>query len=269
MSSTTSLRRTWLSWLIAVAASPLAFAQTASDRLILTASAATLTDANDGGGASVGWLHNFDATSVLGAAVEYQTIADAHWQFVSLSGSYGLGRAAYRSTLYAEAHEGSGEDRVHSYDYSIVAAGLIQSLGKQLSVQLEDRQIDIDTTHGNLPKLGLQYVWSERLVTALSYAHSISGNLGTRIWTARLDRYGKTFNLIAGGATGRASPAVVNLQTGLRTPGRTMHEGFLGVTWPLARVELTLLGDYLKISDTERVTLTLSSTIHLHRGRAR
>ena len=51
----------------------------------------------------------------------------------------------------------------------------------KFSVQLEARQIDIDTTHGNLPKLGLTYLWTPRLLTNVSYAHSVGGNLGTEL----------------------------------------------------------------------------------------
>jgi hypothetical protein len=255
-----------LGLIVCTAWSAAARAADSSDRLTLMASGSTLTGASDGGGGAIGWLHNFDPTSVLGAAFEYQTIADARWKFGSLSGSLGRGRAEHRSTLYAELHEGSGDDRVHSYDYSIVTAGLIQNLDRELSLQLEDKRIDIDTTHGNLPKLGLQYLWSPRLLSSLSYSYSVSGNLGTRLWAARLDHYGKALNLIAGGATGKASPAVINLQTGLRVPGLTMHEGFVGVSRPFSRAEITLLGDYLKISDTRRVTVTLSGAIHLRGG---
>ncbi len=233
------------------------------DRLTLMASGSTLTHADNGGAAAVGWLHNFNASAILGAAAQYQTIANSHWTFGSLSLAYGLGEAAHRSNFYAEVDEGSGADPAHSYDYSIVGGGLFQNLTRQLLVQLEDKQIDIDTTHGNLPKVGVQFVWSPTLLTGVAYAHSVSGNLGTRLWSARIDRYGKTLNLIVGGATGKATPAVVDLQTGIRTPGLTLNEGFLGITKPFPRVEVTLLGDYLKIANIERVTLTLNCTVRL------
>jgi hypothetical protein len=159
---------------------------------------------------------------------------------------------------------------VHSFDYTIVAAGLIQNVTRQFSVQLEDKRIDIDTTHGNLPKLGLQYLWSPSLLTAVTYARSVSGNLGTELGTVRIDHYGKAVNLIVGGAGGKASPAVVNLQTGITQPGATLREGFIGVAKPFARVELTVLGDYLKLADSERITLTVNCTVHLHsRGRSK
>jgi hypothetical protein len=233
------------------------------DRLTLTANGSTLTGTNGGGGGAIGWLHTFNANAIVGVAGEYQTIADSRWKFGSVNVALGHGPAEHRSSFYAEGHVGSGDDAVHSFDYTIVAAGLIQNVTRQLSVQLEDKRIDIDTTHGNLPKLALQFLWSPSLLASASYAHSVSGNLGTKLGSVRIDRYGKTVNLIVGGAGGKASPAVVDLQTGLTQPGLTLREGFIGVARPFRRFELTLLGDYLKLAETERVTLTLNCTVHL------
>jgi len=104
-----------------------------------------------------------------------------------------------------------------------------------------------------------------RLLTNISYAHSISGNLGTRLGFVRIDYYGKSANFIIGGAGGKASPDIVDLH-GLFTPGATLREGFIGVGKPLKNTDLTLLGDYIKLGQTERVTVTLNCTVHL-RGR--
>ncbi len=41
----------------------------------------------------------------------------------------------------------------------VACSDVSQSLSSKFSVQLETREIDIDTTNGNLPKLGLTYVW--------------------------------------------------------------------------------------------------------------
>ncbi len=236
------------------------------DRLVASANGSTLSGTNGGGGGSLGWLHNFNPDAIVGLSGEYQTLAGSKWGFGSLNFALGRGQANTRSNYYAEAHVGSGDDDVHSYDYAVYAAGLIQNVTHQLALQIEDKQIDIDQTRGNLPKVGLQFLWSPSLVTTASYSHSVTGNLGTRLGSVRLDHYGKTFNFIAGGAGGQASPAVVDIQTGVSSPGLTLREGFIGVSKPFSRVDLTLLGDYLKLADTERVTVTLNCIVHL-RGR--
>jgi hypothetical protein len=218
---------------------------------------------DDGGGASVGLLHNFNADAIAGVAAEHQVLGDAHWTFGTLTLAYGRGQAGSRSNFYLEARKGSGEDDAHSFSYSMYTVGLIQGLTRQLSLQIEDKQVDIDTTHGNLPKLGLQFLWSPKLLTSVAYTHSVSPDLGTRLWSARADYYGKRANLLVGGATGKATPAVFDLQTGVTIPGLTTHEVFLGVTKPFSRMEVTLLGDYIELAGIKRFTVTLNGTVRL------
>jgi hypothetical protein len=240
------------------------------DRLVAAANGSTLSGSDGGGGGSVTWLHNFNPDVIVGLAGEYQTLADSSWGFGTVNLAVGHGQAGRRSNYYAEAHVGSGDDDLHSYDYGVYAAGLIQNITRQFALQIEDRQIDIDTTHGNMPKVGFQILWSPSLLTTAGYAHSVSGNLGTRLGSLRIDHYGKGFNLIIGGAGGKASPDVVNLRTGISTPGQTLREGFIGFSKPFSRADLTVVGDYLNLADTERVTLTVSCMFHLRgRGGAR
>jgi hypothetical protein len=251
--------RLWISLTgIVCAAVAGAAAAATDDRLAFSAQGSTLSEGSGGGGGSVGWLHNFSADSLAAAAVEYQTIANAHWTFGSLSASTTSGPANARLSLYGEIHEGTGDIGLHTFDYSIIAAGLIRTFGPHFSAQLEDRQVDIDTTHGNLPKLGVSVLWGPRLQTAVGYQHSVSGNLGTNLGSIRIDVYAKPLNWLAGGAFGQASPAVVNLQTGIAQPGSTLKEVFLGASKPLARSEVTLVADYLDLAGIKRATLTLN-----------
>jgi hypothetical protein len=260
---TLPLRR--YAFLIAIACPALAFAAPGTDdRLTLSANGSTLSHADDGGGAAIGWLHNFNSNAIVGAAAEYQSLADSHWSFGSLSMSFGSGSAEHKTTFYADGHLGSGVEGSKDFDYATWVAGVYQNVTHQLILQLEDKQIDIDTTHGNLPKFGIQYLIGPRLLGTVSYAHSVSGNLGTRLGFVRLDYYGKGYNVIFGGAGGKASPDVVDIR-GLVAPGITLREGFAGVGRTFGRTDMTLLGDYIKLgSSTERFTLTLNATVHLH-----
>jgi hypothetical protein len=236
----------------------------AADRLTLMVQGSTLTNTDGGGGASIGWLHNFNANTILGVGGQYQYIGGARWKYGSLNLSHGIGEAGRRSTFYAEAHQGSGRDRVHSYDYGIYVAGVVQSFTKQLSLQLEDKHIEVDTVRGNLPRLGLTYYWGPTLSTNIAYAHSVSGNLDTRLTSLRVDRYGKTVNVLAGASTGQVSPVVIDLITG-DSPSVVAHQYFLGVTKPFPRTDVTLLADYIRLASSERFTLSLNFTVHLRR----
>lgn len=239
----------------------------ADDRVILTANGSTLSHASGGGGGSLRWLHDFSPGTVVGAGFEYQTLADASWKFGSLNAAVTGGPEGRRWSLYGEVHRGSGDDTTHDFDYQVVAAGGSLPLSRRLSLQLEDRQIDVDRAHGNLPKLGLSMVWNPRLQITVSYANSVGGNLGTEIGTARVDYYIDRTRLIAGGAVGRADPVVVNLQ-GVTLPTRTLREAFVGFGRTFSRTEFLMLVDHLELGDSKRATLTLSLTLHLNRAAA-
>ena len=236
---------------------------TADDRIAVSADGSTLTGTDGGGGGSVAWLHSFDPASVATAGVEYQKLASAHWTFGTLSGSLTRGPADQRYSFYAEAHEGTGDDGPNSFDYHIEAAGVIGTYSSKLSVQLEDRRIDVETSHGNLPKVGLSYLWGPKLQTGVSYQYSVSGNLGTRLTSLRIDNFGALVNFIGGAAYGQASASVLNL--GVEIPGRQLKEGYVGVSKPFVRQrsELTLICDYLDLSGSKKATVTLNYIFHV------
>jgi hypothetical protein len=234
------------------------------DRLILGANGSTLTGGSGGGGGSVTWLHGFSPGTFAGIGAEHQAISDAHWTLGSLLGAVTLGP---RMSLSGEIHEGSGDIARKSFDYSLEVLGLSGTLTRDLSVQLEERRIDIDTSRGNLPKLGLTYLWNRKLQASVAYAYTVGGNLGTELVSARVDFFGKHASFLAGGATGRGAPAVVNLQTGvIEQPALRLKEVFVGASKPWARVNLQLVVDYLELATTKRTTLTLTCTVPLRGG---
>jgi hypothetical protein len=239
-----------------------------SDRLIFSANGSTLTGATGGGGGSLAWLHDF-AAGVLAVGGEYQRLANAHWAFGSLSGSATTGNASAKWTFSGDVHLGSGDigayEQLRHFNYDVEGAGVAGTFGSKLTVQLEARQYDIDTTHGALPKVALGVLWTPHLQTTVSYARSVTGNLGTELETARIDYYGRTVNWQLGGATGHVAPPVVNLYTGLTGPAPQLREGYLGVSKAFSRVDWSLLGDYLKVATQKRITVTLVCTLHIGR----
>jgi hypothetical protein len=265
---------------LAAAASVLVFApwwargadRTSDDRITVSADGATLSGTNGGGGAALGWLHNFDADSLVGVAAEHQLLGDARWTFGSANGSLTRGPDNQRYSIYGEAHEGSGDDGSRAFHYSIEAVGIAGTYNHRFSALLEDKQIDVEGTRGNLPKFGIAYLWNAHLQTQASYSHSVSGNLGTRLTAVRIDAYGPTANVFAGVAFGQASPVIVlNFQSG-SIPGRQLHEGYIGLSKPLPRLrsDLSLVADYQDLSGIKHGTLTLNYIFHVgHAGTAR
>jgi hypothetical protein len=235
------------------------------DRLTLSANGSQLKDVGvdeDGSGGSLNYLHYVTPDFLFGMGGEHQTIADSKWSFGSLRASYGHGEPAKRFNIFGEFHYGEGDESGRDFDYQVGVLGLSQAITNRFSVQLESRQIDIDTSHGNLPKLSLTYLWSKQLVTSISYADTVGGNLGTDLTSARLDYYGQHVNFLIGGASGTADPSVLNLP-GLRLPAQDLTQGFAGLGKAFSWGEVQLLGDYLEVANSEKVTLTLSFTAYL------
>jgi hypothetical protein len=244
-------------------------ADTSGDRIVVSADGSTLSGTNGGGGGSLGWLHNFDADTLIGVAAEHQELSSAHWSIASVNGSLTFGPQNQRYSAYVEAHEGAGDDGPHPFHYRIEAAGLSGFYFRQLTVLLEDKQIDVESTYGNLPKVGLSYLWSPHLQTSITYSYSVSGNLGTRLPGIRIDAYGPTLNYIAGAAYGPAAAAVLGID--LTIPVRQLKEAYVGLTKPLPhlRSDLALIADYQDLSGTKRVTITLNYVVHVGAGPAR
>jgi len=257
-------------WAVETSPTPPAPASAPSaDSLIFSANGSTLTGASGGGGGSIGWLHDFSA-GVLGLAGEYQTLADAHWAFGSLTGAVSTGSARAKWTFSADAHLGSGDIGVYQglrrFNYDVEGADVAGTFGGKLTLQLDAQQYDVDTTHGALPKVGLGYLWTPHWQTTVSYSRSVTGNLGTQLETARIDHYGRTVNWLLGGAAGHVAPAVVNLYTGIREPAPQLREGYLGISKSFTGSDWSILGDYMKVANEKRITLTVVCTLHVGRS---
>jgi hypothetical protein len=105
---------------------------------------------------------------------------------------------------------GEGDENDRTFDYGVGVLAISQAFTDKFSVQLEERYIDIDTSRGSLPKLSLSYLWSPRVFSTLSYAHSFGGNLGTELVSARIDVFGQHMKFLFGGAVGTADRRAIS-----------------------------------------------------------
>ena len=250
---------------------PLAPASTAEDRLMFSANGAWLTGGSGGGGASALWSHTFAPQDAINVGAEYQQVANSHWTNGILSGSFGLGSGTPAPAIYFEAHEGAGDIALRSFRYSVVTAGLLAEPTEWLTVQLETRQIDVDTTHGNLPKLNFSFRVAKPLLISASYADTVGGNLGTRLASLRFDYLGQTVTALAGAARGPVAPAVISLigQTQIVQRAPWLTELFAGAGRSFGRTEWQLIADHQDVEGFKRLTISLLCTLHLgERGRA-
>lgn len=238
-------------------------------RLVFSTNGARLTGGIGAAGGSAIVLGDLGGGTALGAGVEYQTVSNAHWTLGEFTGSVAPG---LRTHLYLEAHVGAGDlGKDHAFHYSLVAAGLLEQLTSKVAVQLEERYIDVDTVHGNLPKVGLSLQATKELLASVSYASVVGGNLGAHLGTVRIDYTGRSFSALAGISGGQAalvySPCTSGPCSGTGLPltsGLPLHEGFAGVGKALGRTDWLLIGDYQDVSGTKRIGASLTCTVHLH-----
>jgi hypothetical protein len=223
----------------------------------------SLSGDHGGGGGAATFLGDYGPGDVLGLGVEYQAIANTHWTDGTFNGSLQLGQGGTRTSLYVEAHEGAGDIAQQAFHYSVVAGGFVTTFNSYASVQLEERRIDIDSSHGNLPKIGLSLRVLPQLLASVSFADSVGGNLGTRLATARLDYTSKALNWLAGVDYGPVAPSVLNLLGQQLRPAPVLREAFAGIGKTVGRTDWQLLGDYQNLDGFKRTTLTLNCTLHL------
>jgi hypothetical protein len=235
---------------------------TSSDRISVIGDGSTLTGTDGGEGGSLTWLHNFNTDTLLTLGAEHQRLGDAHWTFGSLSGSVSKEIGTGRYNFYAEGHEGAGEDGPHALHYRIEAVGASGTYFHQVTVLLEARRIDVETTHGWLPKIGISYLITPQWLTSVTFQDSAGGNLGTELTSIRVDHYNKAVNLLAGAVYGRASPTIIDL--GIVSPGHILREGYAGASKTFGRrTDVTLTTDFLNLSGSKRWTWTLGFMFHL------
>jgi hypothetical protein len=231
---------------------------------MISGDGSTLTNTNGGGGGSIGYLHSFSPSAIVGAGVEYQQLYTADWTFGSLNAAYSHPLTqTTRWDIHGEIHEGGGHVAGAPFRYAIEAFGVGSSIPGGLAIDLEERQIDVATDHGSLPKVTLAKAWGTHLLTTLAYAHSFGGNLNTNYTLARVDLYSPVVNLILGGSIGRVNPVVLSIDGLLQ--GKTLHsnEVFAGFGKRIGKFELSLLGDYIDLEGNKHFIGTLSGTWYL------
>ncbi|MDE2250183.1 MAG: hypothetical protein KGL25_02090 [Gammaproteobacteria bacterium] len=240
----------------------------AGERLALSTDGSTLSgdpsgSSASGSGGSATWIQQFSGDRVLGVGAEYQQFANAHWTAGTLSGSIGLGQGQRRLHLYAEVRRGAGGIGTRPFDYSLLAAGASGSLAPRVTLQVEERRIDIDTSHGHLPKASLSILATPNLSATASYARSAGGNLGTRLSSLRLDYNDNHRRGMAGVVWGPAAPAVVDLVGQKLVPGASLTEGYVGLGRSVGRATWLVIGDYQNVAGTRRASITLNCILTL------
>lgn len=238
-------------------------AASASDQLLFSADASPRAAGAAGQGGSASWLHAFAGGSVFGVGSEFRKVASAQWTNGMAVASLRLAHAAWKPRLLFDLHEGFGTLAQRPFRYSVVALGFGGDLAPRLSMLVEDRRIDIDTSHGHLPRLTLVAHATPRLDFSGGYAFSTGGNLGTRLLMARVDYLGRRCNALGGITWGPASPAVYDPLRQVIAPGAHLTESYVGLGLVAGPTRWQLGADHQVVGGTRRTMLTLTGSITL------
>jgi hypothetical protein len=228
------------------------------DRLIVGANGATVSGAGRGAGGSASWVEDLPK-AVVALTADYQTLGSSRWGYGAISVSFSSGSGTY----YAEINRGAGEnglaDGNHHFAYDAATIGAGATIGKKVSLQLETRQIDIDTAHGNLPKATFEYLWLPGLRTSATYARSVTGNLGTKITALGLE-YDRTVTWLAGAGAGHVSPPIVNLESSQSVA--QYRQAYVGISTEPASTVWSVVIDHLRVGGIRRTMLSVTCSLH-------
>jgi hypothetical protein len=167
-------------------------------------------------------------------------------------------KAGARNTIEGEAQLGGGRTGGEDgFDYRVAAAALTRELVPgRLFLRLEDRYLDVDAVRGNLAEAAFTFVPNPRLSARLAYTRSTGGNFETDYVTGRVDVFlKKRLRMLGGVAAGRSRPEIFDV---IGEAALDFEEAYVGVAFPVRRMELTALVDRLELGDAERGTLSLS-----------
>ncbi len=223
-----------------------------------------------GGGATVDWLHDDGGSARWDLGLTYQRIGSSHWHFGTVGSAWvGTAPPARRWTASASASVGTGRTEGRTFDYQDISASLSRGLAAALTVSARDRQIDVDTAHGNMPAVSLEFVGGTRWLARAEFEKSVSGNLGARIAMLRLDHLARRLGASVGVGVGRVVPVVAIVPsiapTPVNPPVQTLHDAFIGLAWQLGGSKILATLDHLRLGSEVHWTLTLNYAIRVTR----
>lgn len=226
-----------------------------TDSLIIAGQWDHLSAVRGGGGGSGDWIHAATDGTTLSAGIATFAIGSSRWTLVRAGASL---RPFDRVIVAGQASFGSGRDDDKDFVYRMVNIGGSYRLTPTIYLKLEDQYVDIGATRGHLPKAGVSLVLSSSLLAGIDYARAAGANFDARIVSGRVDWQLRAVRLFGGFAHGRTAPGTVNAAIGTEPADKALREGFAGAAVPVARAEVTLSADWLKLDEVRRRTLMFS-----------
>lgn len=201
----------------------------------------------------VEWIQRY-ADGFLSLGASRFEIGDSRWSIVEVGGGLRVGP---RWLLEGGVSDGNGETGDAPFSHRLVRGSATRVFGRRGHLKLENLYVDVDRVHGSLARLSAGVRPLARLGYELAYSRSLSGNLGTELWTHRLDLDFREARLFAGVTEGDAAPETLSL-VGTGDRGGPSTELFVGGAASLGRQELILSASRLRSGAVRRDTVVLA-----------
>ena len=235
-------------------------AATARDFLVVAGGADTSGGAT-GRNVSLDWIRVLEKQDAFFSGGFSSFWAPAsHW-------SFGKGSAAFRPAdkfiLEGQARIGAGHTGNTSFPYRVFNGTLTYQSFSRLHLRFGTEQIRIAETHGNIVKPGVTLLVSRLVAADMTYAGSVSGNVGTAYLAGRIDVAAQPAGFFGGVAAGHTTPEVFDLHVGMPPTQQSLWEGYFGVRLEVWRAEWNVVSDFTSVGETRKRAVTLSVKVPL------
>ena len=227
----------------------------AGDFLAISGSVDRYGPGSLGSNGSLDWVHapGADRTYTLGFGV--YSVNSSRWSFGKLGGAYHWNA---RTTVQGQASIGGGHTDGNGFGYQIYDGSLTYKVNPRIYARLGDQFFQVAGSREHLVKPGLLVVPTRRLQADITYAHSVSGDVGTQYVFGRIDVTARSLHFLGGFSAGRSSPQHLNLDIGSPPASQNFQEGFFGVGVPLSKTVLSVVADVLNADPTRRRSVTIN-----------
>ena len=224
------------------------------DTLVANAERTDIAAGPQGGTGSIEWVHT-SSRNAFNAGLISSSIGETSWTY----GRAGAMRRPFeRTTVQGQADVGVGHERQRKYGYRAAQGSIAYELvDNRLALEFQDRYIDVDSSSGNIVKLGLTVLPVRPLSVAAALHASTNGNVDARSASLKVEAHFGGRAVIGGMSAGRSQPVLLGLSANAAV-AQTLREAFGGVTVPVKRVRVTLLVDSLELGPTRRRSLIMT-----------
>lgn len=229
----------------------------ATDTLILNAQSISFEEETpDGATKSVDWIRKGEGNRLVGLGASEQEFGDARLRIARFTGGLDL---SPRNAFTTMVEGGVGETGAEPYGFFRGTAEATRRITPTLRITGGGQYVEAGSLRAVL--LRAESTWAPHAALSLRVqaAHTVGGNLPTRLATVRAD-YVKRVQVYGGMSLGEGTQSPIEF-------GRVDYEQFtgvfLGAAVPLSRCMLGLTWDRFSLQDQDRSTATLTFAVVL------